>query len=304
MVPRRVCVAPVSFGLGDLVISLPAVQGLVQSGAETWLVARSPSQARLAARIDGLAGTVREEDLGAAPAPFEYKNLRDHPLQRDAWWGSPEFARAHGKLSINEILQRICDDLSVPADFSQPRPLRALPRDDVRDDVVLLAGTDGPSKRWPVEAWRDLARRLLDRGRAARVLVTEYADGAADVAAAGIDVVVAASLEDAVDVLTSCAGAVGIDGGLTHVAVQQGTPTVALHRPEPIFFRAYRHTRLVLGDACAPECVDRSLASAHNARVELVAFRHRPWDCDATARCMRAIGVDRVLGALAELGVA
>ena len=48
----RVYVAPISFGLGDLVVSLPAVQALIaqgrRDGNETWLVARSDSQAALA----------------------------------------------------------------------------------------------------------------------------------------------------------------------------------------------------------------------------------------------------------------
>ena len=53
----RVYVAPISFGLGDLVVSLPAIQALIAQGRhhgdETWLVARSAAQARLAERIDG-----------------------------------------------------------------------------------------------------------------------------------------------------------------------------------------------------------------------------------------------------------
>ena len=56
--------APVSFGLGDLVVSLPAVQALIGepgAGDETWLVARSPVQAALAERIDGLTGCVAED---------------------------------------------------------------------------------------------------------------------------------------------------------------------------------------------------------------------------------------------------
>ena len=58
----RVYVAPVSFGLGDLVVSLPAIQALIERGRhrgeETWLVSRSAAQARLAERIAGLTGSV------------------------------------------------------------------------------------------------------------------------------------------------------------------------------------------------------------------------------------------------------
>ena len=60
----RVYVAPISFGLGDLVVSLPAIQALIAQGRhdgdETWLVTRSVAQARLADRIAGLTGWVDE----------------------------------------------------------------------------------------------------------------------------------------------------------------------------------------------------------------------------------------------------
>ncbi len=56
-------VAAISFGLGDLVVSLPAVQALIvqgrQDGDETWLVARSdcPGAAcRPHRRIERLGG--------------------------------------------------------------------------------------------------------------------------------------------------------------------------------------------------------------------------------------------------------
>ena len=61
----RVYVAPISFGLGDLVVSLPVVQALIaqaqQVGDDTWLVARSSAQTKLAERIEGLAGWVEED---------------------------------------------------------------------------------------------------------------------------------------------------------------------------------------------------------------------------------------------------
>jgi len=57
----RTLVAPVSYGLGDLVVSLPAFQALIAEGDPVWLVARAPSQRLLAERIEGLAGVVDED---------------------------------------------------------------------------------------------------------------------------------------------------------------------------------------------------------------------------------------------------
>src|SRR5690348_7018014 len=106
----RTLLAPVSFGLGDLVVSLPAIQALVNENARLWLVARAPSQRLLAERIAGLAGVVDEAGLTRRPGD-RLIDLRDHPLQRDYWWGSAAFAAEFGRLNINDILDRICRDL-------------------------------------------------------------------------------------------------------------------------------------------------------------------------------------------------
>ena len=104
---RRTLIAPVSFGLGDLVVSLPPIQALIEDDPPVWLVARAPSQRLLAERIGGLAGVVDEAELAGGPAD-RFIDLRDHPLQRDFWWGSDAFEAEFGRLNINDILQRIC----------------------------------------------------------------------------------------------------------------------------------------------------------------------------------------------------
>ena len=89
-------IAPISWGLGDLVVSLQAVQTLIDQGGQTYLIARSQCQSELAMRVQGLAGTVLERDFDSsnlAPADL-YLNLREHPLQKNYWWGSPEFEAA------------------------------------------------------------------------------------------------------------------------------------------------------------------------------------------------------------------
>src|SRR5437899_1987279 len=110
----RAYVAPISFGLGDLVVSLPAIQALIARGRDegvgTWLVARSAGQAALADRIAGLSGWVDEASFDRDDRDGRFVDLRDHPLQRDWWWGSPEFEDAFGPISINDILSRICAD--------------------------------------------------------------------------------------------------------------------------------------------------------------------------------------------------
>jgi ADP-heptose:LPS heptosyltransferase len=296
----RTYVAPISFGLGDLIVSLPAIQALIAENppGETWLVARSDGQAALASRIAGLGGCVHEEAFDRARADELFVDLRDHRLQRDYWWGSPEFDEAVGPLSVNEILARICDDFGIPADFSRPQPLVVRrERRDLADDVVFVAESDGTTKRWPPERWTGLARAIRARGHDVRLVtrdepVTELS---------GIGAVRAPTPGDAVDVLTSCRAVVGVDTGLTHLAAQQGRPTVALHRDRPVYFRPWPHCRAVVGDRCDESCRAIERAYAYNARVRAPGAGWQPRRCPVDARCLAKIRPDDVLDALEEL---
>jgi hypothetical protein len=297
---RRTYIAPFSFGLGDLIVSLPAIQALItENPGETWLVARSAGQAVLADRIAGLGGCVHEDTFDPARAGGRFFDLRDHPLQRDYWWGSPEFDRAVGPLEINEILGRICADFGIPADFSRPVALdvrRA--RADLRDSVILVTESDG-TKRWAPERWAELAREVRDGGNDVRMVTRD--EPVAEMSGTGIDAVRAPTPADAVDVLTSCRAVVGIDTGLTHIAVQQGTPTVGMYRDRAVYFRPWPHCRAVVGDRCDESCRSMERTYAYNARVSSPASAWQPRSCPVGARCLEEIRPADVMDALREL---
>jgi heptosyltransferase-1 len=299
---RRRFIAPVSFGLGDLVVSLPVVQAAVgagaNSGTETWLVTRSQSQVALAERVGGLAGTVPEGDAAISP-PEALIDLRDHPLQRDYWWGSPEFEAAYGQLSINDIIARIGADLGVFGDFSAPVPLEFRNRPDSEGLVLLVADADGMAKQWAAERWVEVAAAIGHRGMP--VAVVTRGEGRHRLVNRGIAGLVAATPGDAVDVLSSCRAVVGIDTGLTHIAAQQGTPTVTLCRTPAVYFRDWDHTRLVAGSTCDPTCKRDERDYAYNHRVNIATLHPRPRVCRATAGCLDAIDVGSVMTALSEL---
>jgi heptosyltransferase-1 len=299
---RRRFVAPVSFGLGDLVVSLPVVQAAVRAdrcgATETWLVTRSPSQAALATRVSGLAGTVAEEDLALRPGDA-LVDLRDHPLQRDHWWGTPEFTAAYGPLSINEIIARIGADLGVVGDFSAPVPFEAVPRSDAEGLVLFVADADGTTKRWALERWLELATALGRRGLGVAT-VTRGEDGNV-LADEGLASLVAATPGEAVDVLTACRAVVGVDTGLTHIAAQQGRPTVTLCRTPAVYFRRWEHTRLVAGSPCDPACRRAEKEYAYHERVDLTGTPPPPRVCPAASSCLNAIEPDPVLRALSEI---
>jgi ADP-heptose:LPS heptosyltransferase len=242
---------------------------------------------------------VHEDAFDPAGTDGRFLDLRDHPLQRDYWWGSPEFDRAVGPLAINEILARICADFGIPADFSQPVPLLAEgARPEVRDAVLLVTESDG-TKRWAPERWAELAREIRDGGDEVRMVTRD--EPVAEMSCIGIDAVRAPTPGDAVDLLTSCRAVVGIDTGLTHIAAQQGTPTVGIYRDRAVYFRPWPHCRAVVGDRCDEVCRSIERTYAYNARVSSPGSAWQPRSCPVGARCLEKVRPADVIGALREL---
>jgi hypothetical protein len=298
----RVFVAPISFGLGDLVVSLPAVQALVADARgrddDVWLVARSTSQSLLAARIPGLAGCVTEDALVLGPDD-RHLDLRDHPIQRDHWWGSAAFEDAFGALGINDILARICEDAGIHADFARPEPLTSQPRHDLAGTVLLVHETDAPNKMWPADRWARVASEL--RADAIDVRQVTRGDASPVMRGTGIPVVVAPTPGDAVDVLTGCRAVIGVDTGLTHIAVQQGTPTVTLCRQHGVYMRPWAHCRALRGGPCTDACAEAEARSAYHDRVSLRGFEPTPWRCPSGAPCLDDATPAQALALLREL---
>jgi hypothetical protein len=299
---RRVLVAPISFGIGDLVVSLPAIQAMITAGRQcnqpTWLLARSPAQKSLAPRIVGLAGCVDEASFEPGDHD-QVVDLRDHPMQRDFWWGSAGFEHEFGRLDINDILQRICTDFGIAADFSRPTPLEAHHRPELRDSVLLVNETDGADKAWSAERWALVAAELLAAGLDVRLVTRSGCSR--DMGATGIPELRAPTLGDAVDVLTACRAVIGVDTGLTHLAAQQGTPTVLICRPTSVYFRPWGHCRVLWGDPCTEECSAVEAAYAYNQRVGLKGFRPDPRTCPSGAPCLSRTRPEQAIALLGEL---
>ncbi len=272
-----------SYGLGDLVVSLPAVQALVAETRPAWLVARSPSQRLLAERIDGLAGVVDEAAYTESPGD-RLIDLRDHPLQRDVWWGSDEFEATFGPMNINDILERICVDLGVHADFVRPVPLRSRPSTGLARTVLLVHETDGAAKSWPAERWAEVAAILRNDGYE----VAHVTRGTSPTPLDDIDVaaLVAPTLPEAIDALSACRAVIGVDTGLTHVAVQQGTPTVTICRRSSVYVRPWPHSVALRGSDCTELCRSAEMGSAYNRTVSLREFRPPSRTCPSGSACL------------------
>jgi hypothetical protein len=261
-------------------------------------VARSASQAALSERIPGLAGYVDEEALPLVSGPDRVIDLRDHALQRDHWWGSPEFEAAIGPLNINQILERISTDFGIDADFSAPTPLRSAPVPGLDRTVLLVTETDGPSKAWPAAKWESLAALLRPRFDVRQV--TRSATGG-DLSPLCVPALPVPSPAAAVDALSSCCGVIGIDTGLTHIAVQQRTPTVSICRSGSVYFRPWPHARAVRGAPCDAACLAEERGLAYNDRVSLRGFQWQPRVCPSGQKCLAGVQPAQAVRLLEEL---
>jgi len=125
-------------------------------------------------------------------------------------------------------------ELVVPqADASAWRARRGL--GDGRPVVALAPGAVGPSKRWPIASYAELAKRLAADGMAVWVLGSpaEAPLAAEIVGAAGPAAVDLTSpdLRNAILALKLAQACVSNDSGLVHVAAAIGTPTVGIFGP-------------------------------------------------------------------------
>jgi hypothetical protein len=288
----------VSYGLGDLVVSLPALQALVVESRPAWLVARSPSQRLLAERIGGLAGVVDEATYNESPGD-RFIDLRDHPLQRDVWWGSREFEAKYGPMNINEILERICVDVGLHADFGRPVPLRTRPYTGLDRTVLLVHETDGAAKSWPAAQWAEVATILRADGH--EVAQMTKGTGPTPLGDIGVAALVAPTPPAAVDALSACRAVIGVDTGLTHIAVQQGTPTVTICRRSSVYVRPWPHSRALRGSDCTELCRAAETASAYNRTVSLREFRPPPRTCPSGSACLTATRATDAVALLREL---
>jgi hypothetical protein len=294
----RTLFAPVSYGLGDLVVSLPALQALIHDSPPVWLVARAASQRLLAERIAGLDGVVDEAELTCGPGD-RLIDLRDHPLQRDFWWGSAAFEAEFGRLNINDILERICRDFGINADFARPLALSANHRSHLGRTVLLVHETDGADKRWPVAHWTAVAAMLRGDGYDVAQVVKE--DGPSSLNAISVPTVVAPTPGDAVDVLSACQAVIGVDTGLTHIAVQQGTPTVTILRASSVYARPWPHSGARRGGPCTTACVDAEARYAYNQTVSLRHFRPTGRQCPSGSPCLGTVRPEDTVRLLRQL---
>lgn len=245
-------------GLGDIIVSLPILQHLVETGEPTYLVARSPRQENLAQLIPGLAGTLTEPEFTgmSLPTSDRYYNFRSHPIQTDYIWGSLEFEHAYPGIRINDMLQIICRDYGINASFDDLLPLTYSASSKASEKIILIPGTVTNTKLWPLNHWLALVSDFKKRGLkvlmlgepALNPIVQELINN-------GVPWLETETIMDAIAAISSAAAIISVDTGLMHLAVHQGKPTIALFNSDAMYFRPYSNCYPIYATPCHIKCL-------------------------------------------------
>jgi hypothetical protein len=300
--------APISNGLGDLIVSIPILQSLIATGTPTYLIMRSPAQWGLSDSLEGLAGSIREDEFNPLSLSSRDKlfNFRDHPLQTDFIWGSSEFEERYPGYKINDVLKGICADWGIEADFENLKPLPFRTRSECSGRILLIPGSSGRFKCWPVKHWLDLNTKLQDRGLSTFIIgQPDRSDVVATLVDFGLDHIETPTLKDALDVVSSSLCAVSVDTGLMHLSVHQGIPIVALFRYNTMFMRPCAKARNFAAPRCPSECIELELSGAPNEKIEYKVWENwTPMSCALETpedSCMSKISPDEVFTAVTEM---
>ncbi len=293
-------IAPISLGLGDLVVSLPVIQAMIDMSGEVYLVSRDKAQSELATRIKGLAGVVLESDfdLKSLSNKDSYINMREHPLQKEFWWGSAVFDIVYPGYKINDLLKIISKDFGIQADFDKLQSLPYKSINEVKDKIVFVPGSDSEYKYWPKNNWLSLAATLKDYGVSVIVLGQPESSRAVKELVSELKWVPTPTIVDALDLISSAKAVIAVDTGLMHLAVHQGLPTIALYRSYPIYERKYARNFNLSARSCDARCIQQSSGYTYSSVTNFNDFIYKSWQCQAEPGefCMNSILCDNVIG--------
>jgi hypothetical protein len=256
--------APMGVGLGDLLLTLPALFALIKTGVPTVLVVRSVKQEGVAETIVGLAGSIKEPDFLQLKLAKEdrFINLRDHILQTEHSFGSDKFFAKFGRLDMVDIVDRICRDLitnklGIDGDFRTYEPLPAVPFPETEGCVILVPGSAGSYKCWGTSSWVSLYTSLKELNFPCVMLgQPDKSEEVRALQSLGLPWVATPSFANAVNAVTSARAMVSVDTGLLHLAIQQGVPSVGLYLERfSIFARPSANCFPVFAPDCHQDCL-------------------------------------------------
>src|SRR3989442_8879181 len=230
---RRLVIRPGA--LGDLIVSLPALECLKTSHLEVWTTLRNLPLVRFAHRTRSIAAT-RLDLLGVTGPPPELLDTLRGFDSIVSWYGAnrPEFRDAVTALGLPFTFFQALPTESAgvhATDFylDQARTIADCTGDGVPriacqvtpgHFAVIHPFSGSARKNWPLEKFRALASRL------ARIMPVRWCSGADDPPLAG-----AVRIDELYELACWLASArlyIGNDSGITHLAAAVGTPVLAI----------------------------------------------------------------------------
>jgi len=221
-------------GVGDLILSLPALESLRTGYTEVWVSGPNVPLIRFADRVRSIAATGLNM-LGVTDPPA---HLIDELHSFDSivsWYGAnrPEFRELTESLGLQITFHNALprpDGVEHAIDFylrqvgSPPGVVPHIPCDVPRERFAVIHPFSGsPRKNWPLDKFRRLARGLE------RTRPVQWCAGSEDPRLEG-----AVRIEDLYELACWLARAslyIGNDSGITHLAAAVGTPVLALFGP-------------------------------------------------------------------------
>ena len=233
---RRLVIRPGA--IGDLIVSLPALEALRTGYFEVWVASPNVPLVRFADRVRSIASTGLNLLAVTEPAPALLAELRSFD-SIVSWYGAnrpdfcdlvhalglpfrffpalpPENAGVH---AVDFYLHQVRELCQHPGDAT-PRIRCNVPRGNF---AVIHPFSGSPRKNWPIENFRRLASGL------ARTTPVRWCAGPDDPPLEN-----AVRIGDLYELACWLAGArlyVGNDCGITHLAAAAGTPVLALFGP-------------------------------------------------------------------------
>lgn len=227
---RRLVIRP--GGIGDCLLALPAIEALQAGYLEVWVPSPVVPLVRFASRVCSIAETGL--DWLGLPDIEPPQNLVRRLRSFDSivsWYGTgrQEFRQAVARLGLPvqflpalppEEGMHAADYFLAQVGFPDRRGIPQLdcPRWD-GGFAVIHPFSGSPRKNWPIEKFRDVARRLQS------LLPVRWCAGPSEPLEEAVRV------EDLYELACWLAGArlyIGNDSGITHLAAAAGAPVVAV----------------------------------------------------------------------------
>ena len=171
--------------------------------------------------------------------------------------------RKHNVERNLDLVRALGIDVDASTSYLVPDAWIDGPRVD--DRIAIHVGTVThhglANKRWPVERFAELARRMAARGYEVAVISgpDERAESKTIVDATLRARLVEGDIADIARFLSGCAAAVTNDSGVGHLAAAVGTKVLALHGPTPVEGGPYGPNAVRFRPSLCPPCFDPRL---------------------------------------------